>query len=69
LKGGIMFKKRCVIYPKDVQLITGRSERYGHSLLSKIRKFYRKKSHQYVTLDEFSEFSGIPLEEVEKYIG
>ncbi|QYH39182.1 hypothetical protein GYM62_10395 [Algoriphagus sp. NBT04N3] len=64
-----MFKKRCVIYPKDVQLITGRSERYGHSLLSKIRKFYRKKSHQYVTLDEFSEFSGIPLEEVEKYIG
>ena len=64
-----MFKKRCFRYPKDVQLITGRSERYGHSLLSKIRKFYRKKSHQYVTLDEFSEFSGIPLEEVEKYIG
>lgn len=64
-----MFKKRCVIYPKDVQLITGRSERYGHSLLCKIRKFYQKKSHQYVTLDEFSEFSGIPIQDVEKYIG
>ncbi|MEB2778493.1 hypothetical protein SYJ56_24505 [Algoriphagus sp. D3-2-R+10] len=63
-----MIKKRCVIYPKDVQIITGRSERYGHSLLGKIRICYRKKPHQFVTLHEFAEFSGIPLGQVESYI-
>lgn len=63
-----MLKKRCVIYPKDIQLITGRSERYGHSLMNKIRKFYRKQSHQYVTVDEFSAFSGIPIDQIEQYI-
>lgn len=63
-----MLKKRCVIYPKDIQLITGRSERYGHSLMNKIRKFYCKQSHQYVTVDEFSAFSGIPIDQIERYI-
>jgi len=63
-----MIKKRCVIYPKDVQIITGRSERYGHSLLGKIRECYQKKPHQFVTLREFAEFSGIPIGQVESYI-
>lgn len=63
-----MLRKRCVIYPKDIQIITGRSERYSHSLIQKIRKFYRKESHQYVTLNEFSAFSGIPIEQIEPYI-
>lgn len=55
-----MLKKRCVIYPKDVQIITGKSERYGQVLLTKIRSYFKKDSHQFVTLKEFSEFSGIP---------
>lgn len=63
-----MNRKRCVIYPKDIQIITGRSERYCHTLINKIRHFYRKQSHQYVTLDEFSAFSGIPIEQIEQYI-
>lgn len=63
-----MLKKRCVIYPKDIQIITGRSERYSHSLIQKIRKFYQKESHQYITLNEFSAFSGIPIEQIEPYI-
>jgi hypothetical protein len=63
-----MFLKKCVIYPKDVQLITGKSERYGQDLLTKIREHYNKEPHQFITIYEFCEFSGIPLEEVEKYL-
>ncbi|MFN3759914.1 MAG: hypothetical protein ACK4SF_11905 [Algoriphagus aquaeductus] len=63
-----MLRKRCVIYPKDIQIITGRSERYSHGLIQKIRKFYHKNEHQFVTLDEFSEFSGIPIQQIEQYI-
>ncbi|MBN7817495.1 hypothetical protein [Algoriphagus pacificus] len=63
-----MIKKRCVIYPKDIQNITGRSERYGQVILSKIRIIFRKKPHQFVTVDEFAEFSGIPKDTIESFI-
>ena len=63
-----MAKKRCVIYPKDVQLITGKSERYGQDLLHKIREHYNKKPHQFVTIEEFSTFSGIPAKNLEDYL-
>jgi hypothetical protein len=63
-----MLRKRCVIYPKDIQVITGRSERYSNALIRKIKKFYGKEDHQFVTQEEFSQFSGIPLEHVDQYI-
>tara|TARA_R110000850_G_scaffold32285_1_gene88863 strand:- start:2117 stop:2347 length:231 start_codon:yes stop_codon:yes gene_type:complete len=64
----IMAKKRCIVYPKDVQIITGRSERYGQLLLQKIRVFHNKKPHQYVTIQEFSDFSGIPPGDISDYL-
>jgi len=63
-----MYKKRCVIYPKDVQLITGKSERYGQDLLTKIREHYKKQPHQFITVLEFCSFSGIPQQDVENYL-
>ena len=60
--------KRVCIYPKDIQLITGRSERYGRKLLKAIRENLDKKPHQFVTIYEFSEYSGIELKVVEGYI-
>lgn len=60
--------KRICIYPKDVQLITGRTERYGRKLLEKIRRHFNKEPHQFVTLNEFSEYTGIDEAEIEKYI-
>ncbi|MBW3466604.1 hypothetical protein [Arthrospiribacter ruber] len=63
-----MQKKRCVIYPKDIQRMTDRSERYAQSLLQKTRIFFKKKSHQFITVREFSEFSGIPIDEIEPYL-
>ncbi len=63
-----MLNKRICIYAKDVQLITGRTERYGRKLLEKIRKQLKKEDHQLVTIQEFCDYTGLPLEEIEKYV-
>ena len=60
--------KRCVIYAKDVQRITGRSERYSHEVLRKIREHFEKGEKQFVTVAEFSAFSGIPEEKLREYL-
>lgn len=63
-----MNSKRVCIYPKDIQRITGRSERYGRKLLQDIRNYLGKESHQFITIYEFVEYSGIQEEIVMKYI-
>ncbi len=64
----MMTPKRACIYPKDIQRITGRSERYGRKLLQDIRNYLDKEPHQFVTIKEFSEYSGIEMDEVIQYI-
>ncbi|MFA5297598.1 MAG: hypothetical protein WC389_05255 [Lutibacter sp.] len=59
---------RTCIYPKDVQCITGRSERYGRKLLNEIKAHFGKQPHQFVTPLEFSEYSGIELNIINEYI-
>lgn len=61
-------QKRACIYPKDIQRITGRSERYGRKLLQDIKNFFDKEPHQFVTTKEFSEYSGIEEDIVLQYI-
>lgn len=56
--------KRICIYPKDVQRITGKSERYGRSLLAQIRNHYQKQEHQFVSIDEFCQYTGLKAEQV-----
>lgn len=63
-----MKSDRVCIFPKDVQRITGRSERYGRLLLHQIRKHFDKQPHQFITANEFSEFTGIDLETVKSYL-
>ena len=60
--------KRACIYPKDIQRITGRSERYGRKLLNDIKAHFGKKSYQFITTEEFSEYSGINMITIEKYL-
>lgn len=55
---------RIVIYAKDVMIITGRKERAAWKLLASIRKKYKKKKGQFVTIDEFCEHTGIKEERV-----
>lgn len=63
-----MNTKRACIYPKDIQRITGRSERYGRKLLNDIKDYLDKEPHQFVTIDEFSKYSGIQEDIVNTYI-
>lgn len=59
---------RIVIYAKDVMMITGRKERAAWKLLAAIRKKYKKKKGQFVTVDEFCEHTGINQEIVKPFL-
>jgi hypothetical protein len=53
---------RIYIYPKEVQQLTGKSERYSRDLISKIKKLHHKDKHQLVTIEEFCQYMGLRLE-------
>jgi hypothetical protein len=59
---------RLCIYPKDVQRITGKSERYGRMLLQKIRQHFEKEEHQFVTVEEFCIYTGIKADQVSNFL-
>ncbi|MBW8360986.1 MAG: hypothetical protein K0M56_02225 [Kaistella sp.] len=59
---------RLCIYPKDIQRVTGRSERYSRELLSKIKKTLNKQEHQMVSVEEFCTYIGLPYEHVREMI-
>ncbi len=42
-----------VIYAKDEMNITGRKERAARKFLAQIRKKYRKKRGEFISIDEF----------------
>lgn len=60
--------KRVCIYPKDVMQITGKSERAARKLLNQIKKHLQKETYQFVTVLEFSVYSGIDKTTIENYI-
>jgi len=60
--------KRVCVYPKDVQRITGRSEKYARRLLNTIRQNLNKQSYQFVTIEEFAQHVGIDIETVMQFI-
>jgi len=59
---------RIVINLKDKQWITAKSDRYGRLLLNKIRQKFLKEPHQFVTIEEFCQFTGHSLEQVSTYM-
>jgi hypothetical protein len=60
--------KRICIYPKDIQRITGRSERYGRNILNEIRNKLNKLPHQFVTIEEFANYSGLEINAIIPFI-
>jgi len=50
---------RVVLYPKDVENITGRQGRTARKLLQKIREALGKQAHEFITVKEFCLFTGI----------
>lgn len=59
---------RMVIYTKDIQRITGKTERYSRKVLKKIKTKYGKQKHQLVSLAEFCQYMGLEQQEVAKYL-
>jgi len=47
------------IYSKDVQVVTGKSERWGRDIIKKIKTKFRKQDHQLSTIDEFCNYMGL----------
>ncbi len=60
--------ERVCIYPKDIQRITGKSEKSGQRLLQRIRKQLGKQEHQFITSEEFANYSGISLDVIQEYL-
>lgn len=59
---------RVCIYPKDIQRITGKSERYSRDLILKIKTALHKAPHQLLTVQEFCTYMGIPYESVQEHL-
>jgi len=59
---------RICIYPKDVQVVTGKSERYGRTIIKTIKEHLNKEAHQLVTIDEFCDFMGFEISKVQGLI-
>jgi hypothetical protein len=56
--------KRLIIYPKDIMLITGKSERYSRYLHKRIKKQLGKEDHQVISVNEFCNYMGLDADEV-----
>ena len=60
--------QRLCIYPKDIMIITGRSDKYGRNLIKKIKLHFQKQEHQVVSVDEFCQYMGLQLDTVLKQL-
>ena len=60
--------KNIIIYPKDIERITGRTDRYGRKLITRIKKHLNKKDHQFITLDEFCDFTGLDINTIKSIL-
>lgn len=57
--------RRLCIYPKDIQLITGKSYRYSARLLQRIRTELKKGKNEFVSVEEFCNYTSLKLEKVQ----
>ena len=60
--------KRLCIYPKDITLITGKSYRYSARLLQKIRTKLKKDKNEFISVEEFCQYTSLRLENVQSLI-
>lgn len=60
--------KRICIYPKDIQIVTGKSYRQSTRYFQTIRKSFNKTENQMLSVEEFCQYTGLKREEVEPLI-
>lgn len=59
---------RVVVYAKDVENITGRRERAARKVLQKVRNAFGKDKDAFVTVREFSLYTGIDEDLVREFL-
>lgn len=59
---------RVVLYPKDVENITGRCDRTARKLIQKIRIARGKLKNEFVTVKEFCAYTGIGEELIKDFL-
>jgi hypothetical protein len=57
-------EKRIVIYPKDVELLTGKSYRQCVRMLARVKEAIDKSADQLITIAEFCAFYGLHPDDV-----
>jgi len=61
-------QQRVVLFPKDVINITGLSERSARRLIQKIKLALGKEPEEFVTITEFSNFTGIEEKLIKEFM-
>jgi ribosomal silencing factor RsfS len=59
---------RVCIYTKDIQIITGKSDKHCRAIITKIKKLHNKEKHQSISIEEFCNYQGLNADEVRKTI-
>ena len=60
--------RRIVIYPQDIALITGRSDRYGRMIIKRIKEHLGKDQYQLLTIKEFADYMSIDITLIESVL-
>lgn len=64
-----MSLSRIILSIKDIQRLTGRSERQARRILGAVRSSFGKQARQPVSLQEYCRYSGLSEEEVARQVG
>jgi hypothetical protein len=59
---------RMVIYAKDVQRITGCSGRTARRLLQRIREKFGKSKSEFITIEEFCNYTQFKEQQIVRFI-
>jgi len=62
-------QERLIIYPKDIQFMTGQLPPQVRRLIERIRKKFGKNKQQPVTIREFCKHTGLDELEIIEYTG
>ena len=60
--------RRICIYPKDIERITGKSYRQSTRIFQAVRNSLNKLENELVTIEEFCQYAGLKIEQVEPLI-
>ncbi len=63
-----IYLPRLAVFTSDLQRITGQSERTCQRILRRIRDTFGLDKHQHVTVYQASEYLGIPVSDISRFM-